>query len=192
MPFDPQAFAQALGSSPLFSLGIGMLGSGPSRLPMSFGQRLGMGFQDMQQAQQAQQRAQYQQLQQQALQQKLADDKTANQDAQRQQAARDAYGKTLSGDNLALYNADPDAYLKTAEAQRGKSPWVLDSKTGYLVNSQTGQFKAPTLYGNAPTAAPAAPQSFLSSLPAETQGYVPKVMQALGGAPAFDANGPTP
>lgn len=155
-----------LGSNPLFNLGVGMMAnSGYSRMPVSFGQALAGGVGYMQQAQQAQQRAQYQQLQQQALQQKLADDKSATQDAQRQQAARDAYGKTLSGDNLALYNADPDAYLKGAEAQRGKSPWVLDSKTGYLVNSQTGQFKAPTLYGNAPTASPVGPQSFLSNLP---------------------------
>jgi soluble lytic murein transglycosylase-like protein len=200
MPFSMDALNQklsGLATNPLFNLGLGMLSTPYQRTPVSFGQVLGNGVSQMDYAQAQAAKQQQAQMQAQLLQQRVTDAKTQAAAQQAKKAARAKYvaslGPNASPDETYLASTDP----ATLAAQRYKAanvnPWTLPKGATGEVNLRSGEVRPLTIPGvNAPVGQSPATGGLPAGLPPETQAYVPKVMAALGGAPAFQNGQPTP
>lgn len=177
----------SLASNPLFNIGLGMLSTPYQRTPVSFGQVLGNGVAQMDYARQMQAKQQQADMQAKMLQLKYQDAQAADQAQQAQDDARQKYAATLSPDEQTLFNADPQAYI-TAHYKNDANKPVFDAKDGGFVDPKTHAFTPITVGTGVPVPA-SVPRV---GLPAETQAYVPKVLGALNGAPAFQNGQPTP
>lgn len=176
-----------LPNNPLFNFGLGMLSTPYQRTPVSFGQVLGNGVAQMDYARQMQAKQQQTDMQAKMLQLRYQDAQAADQAQQAQADARQKYGATLSPDEQTLFNADPEAYI-AAHYKNGADKPIFDAKDGGFIDPKNHTFTPITVGTGVPVPA-SVPRV---GLPAETQAYVPKVMGALNGAPAFQNGQPTP
>lgn len=171
----------ALPGNPLFDLGIGLMAnSGAAPYGTTLGQRFAGALGDMGQIQKSIADQQY--VQQQRDQ--------AEQDRQDLQARRQKLNDALQN---SPYANDATFQAMAAANPEAAAAWALKQQQTDKQNASIRQaiFGAPGQPGfTAPQVA--APTGLPSGLPAETQAYVPKVMNALGGAPAFQNGQPTP
>lgn len=177
----------SLPNNPLFNFGLGMLSTPYQRTPVSFGQVLGNGVAQMDYARQLQAKQQQADMDAKLLQLKYNEAQQTDQANATKRAALSKYAATLSPDEQTLFNADPSAYI-TAHYKNDTSKPLFDEKDGGFVDPRTHVFTPITVGTGVPVPA-SVPRV---GLPAETQAYVPKVMGALNGAPAFQNGQPTP
>jgi soluble lytic murein transglycosylase-like protein len=200
MPFSMAALNQGLSglaTNPLFNLGLGMLSTPYQRTPVSFGQVLGNGVSQMDYAQAQAAKQQQAQMQAQLLQQRVADSKTQAAAQQAQRAAQAKYvaslGPNASPAQAYLASTDPGTLAAQQYKEANVNPWTLPKGATGEVNLRSGEVRPLTIPGvNAPAGQSPATGGLPAGLPPETQAYVPKVMAALGGAPAFQNGQPTP
>jgi soluble lytic murein transglycosylase-like protein len=158
---------------------------------------LGNGVSQMDYAQAQAAKQQQAQMQAQLLQQRVADSKTQAAAQQAQQAAQAKYvaslGPNASPDEAYLASTDPATLAAQRYKEANVNPWTLPKGATGEVNLRSGEVRPLTIPGlNAPAGQSPATGGLPAGLPSETQAYVPKVMAALGGAPAFQNGQPTP